>query len=88
MTQRQKKKPDRSAAAGQKEIKQLLTEWAEPEYQAFASRLLPGCGNVLGVRLPKLRKLAKKLADTKSEAKKHPPARVIIKLLQEGAYMF
>ena len=62
MTQRQRKQTDRAAAAGQNEIKQLLVGWAEPEYQAFATRLLPGCGNMLGVRLPKLRKLAKKLA--------------------------
>ncbi|WP_066716921.1 DNA alkylation repair protein [Clostridium sp. Marseille-P299] len=40
-------------------IKQDLLELAEPKYQEFTSKLLPGIDNILGVRLPALRKLAK-----------------------------
>ena len=43
-------------------IKQQLEQLREPEYQAFTSKLLPGVEHILGVRLPELRKLAKKLA--------------------------
>lgn len=43
-------------------IKQQLEQLKEPEYQAFTSRLLPGIEPILGVRLPELRKIAKKLA--------------------------
>ena len=44
------------------EIRKRLLDLAEPEYQKFSSSLLPGVENVLGVRLPKLRKLAEQLA--------------------------
>lgn len=43
-------------------IKQQLEAWAEPDFQAFSARLLPNVHNLLGVRLPKLRTLARKLA--------------------------
>lgn len=43
-------------------IKEQLIAMAEPEFQKFSSQLLPGTNNILGVRLPKLRKLAKKIA--------------------------
>lgn len=43
-------------------IKQQLEELKESDYQAFSSRLLPGIENILGVRLPDLHKIAKKLA--------------------------
>lgn len=39
-----------------------LIELSEPQYQKFASSLLPDTNNVLGVRLPAIRKLAKDLA--------------------------
>ena len=39
-----------------------LAQWAEPDYQRFASSLLPGVTDVIGVRLPKLRTLAKRIA--------------------------
>lgn len=45
-----------------KEIKQFLIQSAELEYQEFTSKLLPGIENILGVRIPKLRVLAKKIA--------------------------
>ena len=35
---------------------------AEPEYQKFAASLIPGADNIMGVRIPKVRKLAKELA--------------------------
>ena len=35
---------------------------ADPEYQSFTQRLLPGTSPILGVRLPKIRSLAKKIA--------------------------
>lgn len=44
------------------EIRQKLSKLAEPEYQKFASSLLPETKNILGVRLPYLRKIAKQLA--------------------------
>ena len=44
------------------EIREWLISEAEEKYQKFASSLLPNVDNVLGVRLPKLRKKAKELA--------------------------
>ena len=43
-------------------IKEQLEALKEPEYQKFTASLLPGVESILGVRLPKLRELAKKLA--------------------------
>ncbi len=43
-------------------IEEYLRQEAEPEFQRFTARLMPGVERVLGVRLPKLRKLAKKIA--------------------------
>lgn len=42
-------------------IKSQLLALADPRYQKFSSRLLPGTQNILGVRLPYLRKIAKQL---------------------------
>lgn len=44
------------------EIRAWLISEADEKYQKFASSLLPNIDNVLGVRLPKLRKKAKELA--------------------------
>lgn len=46
----------------EKTIKEQLFELADEEYQKFSAALIPNINNVLGVRLPELRKLAKKLA--------------------------
>lgn len=46
----------------QNDIKLRLMELAEPTYQAFTSKLIPGVDNILGVRLPALRKMAKEIA--------------------------
>lgn len=43
-------------------VRAQLARLAEPEYAAFAGRLLPGVDDLLGVRLPKLRALARRLA--------------------------
>ena len=43
-------------------VKAQLLELAEPSYQEFSSKLLPGTTNILGVRLPILRKIAKQIA--------------------------
>jgi 3-methyladenine DNA glycosylase AlkD len=43
-------------------LKVSLQTLAEPDYQKFSSNLLPGISNILGVRLPLLRKIAKKLS--------------------------
>ena len=43
-------------------VKAQLLELAEPSYQRFSSRLLPGTPDILGVRLPVLRKIAKQIA--------------------------
>lgn len=43
-------------------VRELLREAAEEKYRAFSSALLPGTENVLGVRLPTLRKLAGQIA--------------------------
>lgn len=44
------------------EIKRELASMAEPEFRKFEVSLLPGVENIIGVRLPSLRKLAKKLS--------------------------
>ena len=36
-----------------------LSKEAEDEYRQFSERLIPDCKNILGVRMPKLRKIAK-----------------------------
>lgn len=46
----------------EKSIHERLLALAEPEFQKFSSSLLPGTDNILGVRLPKLRKIAKEIA--------------------------
>lgn len=43
-------------------IKQTLLDLVEPSYQEFTSKLLPGIDNILGVRLPVLRNLAKDIS--------------------------
>ena len=43
-------------------MREKLEALAEPSYQAFAAKLLPGVTDILGVRVPKLRALAKNIA--------------------------
>ena len=42
-------------------IRKIIEGMAEKDYKEFSSALIPGCGNMLGVRLPELKKLAKRL---------------------------
>ncbi len=44
------------------EIRRQLQALAEPKYQRFAASLIPGCDNLIGVRIPLIRKMAKQLA--------------------------
>lgn len=43
-------------------IREQIFELIDPDYQKFSAALIPNINNVLGVRLPELRKLAKKIA--------------------------
>ncbi len=43
-------------------VREQLEQMAEPDYKEFNGKLLPGISNILGVRLPKLRVLAKQIA--------------------------
>ena len=43
-------------------VQEKLRSLAEEPYRKFASALIPGCDNMLGVRLPQLQKLAKQMA--------------------------
>ncbi|WP_145332602.1 DNA alkylation repair protein [Paenibacillus xylanexedens] len=46
------------------DIRTQLLSLAEPEYQKFAASLIPNISNVMGVRLPIIRKIAKQIAAT------------------------
>ena len=46
-------------------IKMQLKTQKEPSFQQFMVKLLPGIDNILGIRLPTLRKIAKQLAKGK-----------------------
>lgn len=43
-------------------IKKQLLEWVDVDYQRFSAALIPNISNVMGVRLPLLRKLAQEIA--------------------------
>lgn len=45
-----------------KTVTERILELADKEYQQFHSKLLPGIDNIIGVRMPDLRELAKELA--------------------------
>ncbi len=44
------------------EIREELLSLCEEKYKNFASALIPGCDNLIGVRIPQLRKIAKRIA--------------------------
>ncbi len=44
------------------QVRERLEQLAEPGYQQFTARLLPGTERILGIRLPALRRLAKEIA--------------------------
>ena len=43
-------------------IRKELQDLVDSKYQEFHSSLVPGIGNILGVRIPQLRILAKEIA--------------------------
>ena len=43
------------------QIREELEKKADEEYREFHSKLLPGTENILGVRIPELRKIAKRM---------------------------
>lgn len=45
----------------QDKIREQIVNLAEPSYQQFSSKLLPGTERIVGVRLPLLRKMAKQI---------------------------
>ena len=45
-----------------KDLKKELRGLSEPKYQEFSSKLTPNIENILGVRLPNLRRIAKRIA--------------------------
>ena len=49
-------------------VRRRLLELADSKYQSFQSGLVPGVDNLLGVRVPDLRKLAKEIAKGDWEA--------------------
>ncbi len=53
----------------QEKVKECLIELAEGNYQVFSSSLIPGCDNMLGCRIPKLRQMAKEIC--KSDFRKY-----------------
>ena len=44
------------------QIRKKLFEMADKKYGEFSASLIPGCDNIIGVRLPYLRKMAQKTA--------------------------
>ncbi len=57
----------------EEELKKWIIENSDKKYQKFSSSLLPNVKNIYGVRLPVLRKLAKKLAKQKCYIKNSAP---------------
>lgn len=47
----------------QEELQKELEGMAQKDYKKFSASLLPGVKNLLGIRLPQLRKMAKEMAD-------------------------
>ena len=43
-------------------LRRQLFDLSEPTYQQFSASLIPHCHNMIGVRIPTLRKIAKKIA--------------------------
>ncbi len=45
----------------EKEVRKELIALSEEKYKVFASSLIPGINNLIGVRIPEIRKIAKKM---------------------------
>lgn len=50
-----------------KDVQKMLAELGEEEYRKFHSGLLPGVDHIIGVRLPKLRRLAREIGKSNWE---------------------
>lgn len=59
------------------EIRNQLEQAAEPDYQEFQAKLLPGVSGILGVRVPKLREMAKWIAKADAHTYLHEMNRSI-----------
>ncbi|MBP1931084.1 DNA alkylation repair protein [Ammoniphilus resinae] len=46
----------------EKTIREQLFDWADQDYQKFSAALVPNIDNIIGVRMPQLRKCAKGIA--------------------------
>lgn len=46
----------------EKSVRLELEYLAEEKYKDFASALIPGCDNLIGLRIPSIRKIAKRIA--------------------------
>lgn len=57
----------------QREIREYLITLSEKDYQKFSSGLIPGVDNMLGIRLPQLRRVAKEIAKRDWEAAMEEP---------------
>lgn len=49
------------------EIRKILAQYAEEQYKEFSAGLIPGAKPLIGVRLPKIRQLAKSIVNDKSD---------------------
>lgn len=66
-------------------IREQLNKLADEEYRKFSSSLTPGINNIIGVRLPLLRKLAKEIAKSNwQEYIKHATADTFEELMLQG----
>lgn len=45
----------------QEEIRKILAQYADEQYKEFSAGLIPGAKPLIGVRLPKIRQLAKSI---------------------------
>ncbi len=55
-------KPEQVRFNMRQEVRSRLLQYAEEEYRDFSAALIPGAKRLLGVRLPRLREIAKELA--------------------------
>lgn len=50
----------------QEEIRKILAQYADEQYKEFSAGLIPGAKPLIGVRLPKIRQLAKSIVNDKN----------------------
>lgn len=50
-----------------KEIRDILVQYADEKYKEFSAGLIPGAKPLMGVRLPRLRQIAKSIVNDKEE---------------------